>query len=102
MNTTSLHIKIEPDVKVQAQEIADELGLSLSAVVKALLKQFIRTKHLSVGASEIPSDYLIRSLKQSDEDIKVGRVTSFKDGRDALSCLDREIENEKKQRKDSH
>jgi antitoxin component of RelBE/YafQ-DinJ toxin-antitoxin module len=38
MNTTSLHIKIEPAIKEQAQKTADELGLSLSAVTKALLK----------------------------------------------------------------
>jgi queuosine precursor transporter len=54
MNTTSLHIQIEPTVKQQAQKTADELGLSLSSVVKALLKQFIRTKQLSVGINERP------------------------------------------------
>lgn len=95
MNTTSLHIKIESSVKEQAQKTADELGLSLSATVKVLLKQFIRTKQLSVGINEVPNEYLLNSLRQSDEDIKVGRVISFKNGRDVLSYLDHEIENEK-------
>lgn len=98
MNTTSVHIKIEPDIKAQAQETAEELGLSLSAVMKALLKQFIRTKHLSVGASEVPNEYLIQSLKQADKDIKTGRVMSFKKGRDALSYIDTLIENEKRKK----
>src|SRR3954453_17554176 len=92
MNTTSLHIKIEPALKEQAQKTADELGLSLSAVMKVLLKQFIRTKHLSVGLNETPNEYLARSLKQSDEDIKAGRVLSFKNGHDALSYIDSLIE----------
>jgi antitoxin component of RelBE/YafQ-DinJ toxin-antitoxin module len=83
-------------MKNQAQKIADELGLSLSAVMKALLKQFVRTKQLSVGISEIPNVYLARSLQQSDEDIKAGRVTSFKTGQDALAYLDREIEDERR------
>lgn len=95
MNTTSIHIKIESSIKEQAQKIADELGLSLSATVKALLKQFIRTRQLSVGISEIPNEYLINSLKESDEDIKRGRLTSFKNGHDVLAYLDREIKNEK-------
>ncbi len=95
MNTASLHLKIESSVKEQAQRTADELGLTLSATIKALLKQFIRTKQLSVGLNEIPNEYLIRLLKQSDKDIKRGRITSFKNGRDALAYLDREIENEK-------
>ncbi len=94
MNTTSLHIKIEPALKEQAQKTADELGLSLSAVTKALLKQFIRTKHLSVGIREIPNEYLRKSLKQSDDDIKAGRVISFASGKDALDYLANEIKNE--------
>jgi addiction module RelB/DinJ family antitoxin len=97
MNTTSLHIQIEPAIKQQAQKTASELGLSLSSVVKALLKQFIRTKRLSVGITEeIPNEYLRQSLKQSDEDIKAGRTLSFKSGKDALDYLAREIEDEKR------
>ncbi len=95
MNTTSVHIKIEPSLKEQAQKLADELGLSLSAVMKVLLKQFIRTKHLSIGIAEIPNAYLIQSLKESDEDIRKGRVTSFKNGAEALAFLDKEIAMEK-------
>ena len=97
MNTTSLHIQIEPVIKQQAQKTASELGLSLSSVVKALLKQFIRTKRLSIGITEeIPNAYLRQSLKQSDEDIKAGRTLSFKSGKDALDYLAREIEDEKR------
>jgi DNA-damage-inducible protein J len=88
MNTTYLHIKIEPVLKKQAQETADELGLSLSTVMKVLLKQFIRTKRLSIGIDEIPNTYLARSLQQSDEDIKAGRVVSFTQEKEALSYID--------------
>ena len=95
MNTTSLHIKIEPVMKKQAQKTAEELGLSLSAVMKVLLKQFIRTRQLSVGLSEMPNAYLTGSLRQSDKDIKAGRITSYKNGNDALVFLDHEIANEK-------
>jgi addiction module RelB/DinJ family antitoxin len=95
MNTTSLHIQIEPKTKEEAQKTAGELGLSLSAVIKALLKQFIRTKRLSVGISEIPNEHLRKSLKRSDEDIKAGRVLSFASAQDALKYLDKEIADEK-------
>jgi addiction module RelB/DinJ family antitoxin len=102
MNTTSLHIKIEPSIKEQAQKTADELGLSLSAVMKALLKQFIRTKQLSVGVqerAEIPNAYLHKSLKQSEEDIKAGRTVSFKDTKEVLSYIDSLIENDRRNTK---
>ena|SRR6266446_6635476 len=96
MNTTSLHVKIEPTIKEQAQKTADELGLSLSGVVKALLRQFIRTKRLSVDLPEIPNARTRKSLKQSMEDIKAGRVLSFASKKDVLDYLDKEIADEKR------
>jgi addiction module RelB/DinJ family antitoxin len=99
MNTTSLHIKIEPAIKEQAQRTAEELGLSLSAVMKALLKQFIRSKRLSVGARnmpEIPNARTRQVLQQAEEDMRAGRVTSFASAKDALAYLDKEIADEKR------
>jgi addiction module RelB/DinJ family antitoxin len=98
MNTTSLHIQIEPGVKQQAQKTADELGLSLSSVVKALLKQFIRTRSLTVNMQErpeIPNARTVQALKQSEEDYKAGRVISFESGKEALDYLANELKNEK-------
>jgi antitoxin component of RelBE/YafQ-DinJ toxin-antitoxin module len=83
-------------MKEQAQKTAEELGLSLSGVVKVLLRQFIRTKRLSVELPEIPNEYLRASLKQSEEDIKAGRVLSFASGKDVLEYLDKEIADEKR------
>jgi addiction module RelB/DinJ family antitoxin len=98
MNTTSLHMKIEPAMKKQAQEIADELGLSLTAVVKALLKQFIRTKRLTIGIHErpeIPNARTRKILKQAEEDIKAGNTISFKNNKEALAFLDTLIDHDK-------
>ena len=97
MNTTSLHIKIESDIKEQAQKTAGELGLSLSAVTKALLKQFIRTKRLSIGANErpeIPNEYLKKILEESEQESKAGRNISFKNSKDARSYIDSLIEHD--------
>lgn len=99
MNTTSPHIQIEPTVKQQAQKTADELGLSLSSVVKALLKQFIRNKSLAVGITErpeIPSSRLIHDLEQSEEDIKAGRVISFNTPDDAIAHVQSLIKDDNK------
>lgn len=78
--------------------MAEELGLTLSAVTKALLKQFIRTKQLSVGIDEVPNDLLKKSLKQSDKDIKAGKTISFKDGKDALDYIDSLIIHDKQKK----
>jgi addiction module RelB/DinJ family antitoxin len=102
MNTTSLHIKIEPDIKREAQKTAEDLGLSLSAVTKALLKQFVRTKHLSVGASdlpEIPNARTRRILKQSEEDMKAGRGISFANAKEVRAYIDSLIEHDRQKAK---
>jgi addiction module RelB/DinJ family antitoxin len=102
MNTTSLHIKIEPDIKKQAQKTADDLGLSLSTVTKALLKQFIRTKRLSVGVRdmpEIPNARTRQVLKQAEEDIKAGRTIKLKNIDEAIAYIDSLIADDKRKTK---
>lgn len=89
MNTTSIHVKIGSDIKMQAQKTAEELGLSLSAVMKALLKQFIRTQRLSVGVGEEPSAYMIEALKKSNKEYKKGNTSpSFENVDDSFKWLD--------------
>lgn len=91
MNTAVITIKIDAKLKRQAQEIAEDLGFSLSAVVKGYLKQLIRTKTLAYSAAtEEPSEYLIQNLKRSEEDIKAGRVSPrFTNARDAIAWLNK-------------
>ncbi len=47
MQTAVINIKTEPKIKREAQRIARELGLSLSSIIKAYLRQFIRDKTVS-------------------------------------------------------
>ncbi len=95
MNTTSLHIKIEADMKKEAQKTAQDLGLSLSAVMKALLKQFIRTKKLSVELPEIPNAHL-RKILENELEGEGEKGISFASTKDALAYLDQEIADEKR------
>jgi hypothetical protein len=61
-----------------------------------MLKQIARTKRLNLSLDETPSQYMIDALKQSEEDVKAGRVTSFESGKDALDYLAKEIADEKR------
>ncbi len=49
---TILNVKTEVAVKRDAQKLAYELGLSLSTVVNAYLRQFIRDKFTSRASLE--------------------------------------------------
>lgn len=83
MNTTAIYIRTQPEVKAKAQKIARNLGLSLSSLMDAWLRQFVETT-VRFNPDAKPSPYLIKSLKESKKDIKKGKVLSFDTGEEAV------------------
>jgi antitoxin component of RelBE/YafQ-DinJ toxin-antitoxin module len=55
MDTTIL-IKTKKDIKLQAQKLAKDLGLSLADVVNASLRQFVVNQGITI--SKIPTESL--------------------------------------------
>lgn len=92
MNTASILIKIDPRVKTKAQETAEKMGLSLTSIINRYLKHFISTESITFSTrDEEPSEYLLESLRKSDDDIKKGRVSpGFKKTKDAIDWLNKE------------
>jgi addiction module RelB/DinJ family antitoxin len=88
MNTAVINIKINPTLKKQARNIAEELGINLSSLIKGYLKQLVRTKAVSFSLEEQPTDYLLKALKESREDIRAGRLSpTFESPNDAIKWL---------------
>ncbi|MDO8594733.1 MAG: hypothetical protein Q7R93_04455 [bacterium] len=54
MNTT-LTIKTEKKLRNDAKRTADELGVPLTTVINALLRQFVREKELTVSVDPKPT-----------------------------------------------
>lgn len=74
MQTTAIYIRTEPEVKAKAQKVAKELGFSLSSLLNAWLRHFIKTKTVTFSAaSEEPSAYLIQAIKKARENRKKGK-----------------------------
>lgn len=90
--TTVIHIKADKGVKENAQKIAARLGLSLSDVINASLRNFIQTR--TVVFTDIPSmtPALEKKLARIEKDIKEGKnlspaFTNMKDATDYLDSL---------------
>lgn len=80
MDTAVINIRIDRVTKNRARKVAEELGLSLSGMITGLLKQVIKTKTITLSASdEEPTEYLIKALKESKKDIKNGFVSPIFD-----------------------
>lgn len=73
---TVLNVKIDQVLKTKAQRLAQDMGVPLSIIVNAQLKQFVREKRLILGESLMMSTELERALGPIDRDIKKGRNVS--------------------------
>ncbi len=69
---------------------AEDLGLPLSVVIKAFLKQFIRTKSVTFDRkNEEPSDYLKSVIKKAEENYRKGNTSpAFTNAKDAIKYLE--------------
>ena len=93
MNDAVITLKTDFELKQRAMKLADELGFSLSAIINAYLKSFLRTKTVNFTTLDEskPTKYMIDSLKESRADIKAGRVVSFNTSEEEIEYLNRLI-----------
>ena len=89
MKTAIINIKTDAGIKKQAQELAEELGFSLSAIVTASLKQFVRTREVQFSAVHSMTPYLEGVIEEMEKDIKAGKNISpaFTNARAASAYL---------------
>ncbi len=90
MKVAMINIKTEPSLKEEAQELAEELGFSLSAIVTASLKQFVRTREVQFSAQPRMTSYLEGVLKEVEKDLKAKKRLSpaFSAGKEMDAYLD--------------
>ncbi len=88
MNTAVINIKTNPQIKARAQAVAEELGFSLSSLINGYLKHLVKTRAVHFTTAEKPTKYLLDALKESEKDIKSGRVSpGFDSAEDSIKWL---------------
>ena len=92
MNYAVVTTKVDPQTKKEAMATANELGMPLSVVIKAFLKQFIKTKTVTFSArDEEPSEFLIQAIKKARENRKKGKASPVFDNiEDELQWLEKQ------------
>ena len=73
---TVINIKTNREIKESAQKTAKELGLSLSAVINAYLRQFVRNKEVHFSIAPKMSSELESILGNIEFDIQRNRNIS--------------------------
>jgi len=86
---TVIHIKADKEVKENAAKVARELGLNLSDVINASLRNFIRTREIVFSNTPQMTPELEKLLDKVEEDIKHNRNLSpkFESAKEAINWL---------------
>ncbi len=89
MNTSVVNVKVDKQVKKDAQEVAEDLGFTLSSLVNGFLRQLVRSKTVNFSISYEPTPYLEDMLLESSKQVKKGEVVSFSRAEDALKYVEK-------------
>ncbi len=87
---TVINIKTDKEVKENVQSLAKELGLSLSDVINASLRNFIRTREVYFSAIPRMTPEFERLVGKINKDIKEGKNLSpvFSSSEEAINYLE--------------
>jgi len=90
MNTTVINIKTDKVLKSDAQKLAKNFGLPLSAIVNTYLREFVREKRVVFSEPPMPNAKTRKILDQAISDIKAGKnlVGPFESAEEMDNFLD--------------
>lgn len=95
-DTTVLNVKIDKELKRQAQAVAKNLGLPVSTLVSASLKDIVRRRSITISDDDLPLRPEVEAeLRRLSAEARQGLnlSPSFTDAEDAIAWLHDEVDN---------
>jgi antitoxin component of RelBE/YafQ-DinJ toxin-antitoxin module len=88
MTKTILNIKTDPQTKLQIQEFAAELGVPVSVIMNAQIKQMLRDRKIVLSTELEPTPYLVKIMEQVEKDLIAGKnMTKAMNAKEAIAYL---------------
>jgi addiction module RelB/DinJ family antitoxin len=88
MKTAILTVKVDEQVKKQAQAVAGSFGIPLSTLVNAYLIELAATGQIHFSAVEVMTPQMEKVIERADKEIKAGdTVGPFKNTKEAVNYL---------------
>jgi len=85
--TTTIIIKTEKELRDEARAAAEELGVPLTTVVNALLRQFVRDRKLVLSLEPAPTRAKLALWEGISEEMDKSKAKSFANAGDLISHL---------------
>lgn len=86
-NYAIINLKTDPQLKKLAQDTADKLGISISAVLNNELRRFATEKSVVFDVPEAPNTATAKKLADSKKEIESGDYHHFDVNKKALDFL---------------
>ena len=76
MSKVVINFKVDKEVKEEAQKLARDLGVPLSTIINAQIKQMLRSRTVTLTTDLKPTPYLEKILREVEKDLKTGKNIS--------------------------
>ena len=73
MAKTIINIKTDPLTKQQLKTFAAELGMPMSVIINAQIKEMLRSRTVTLSTALEPTPYLEKIIKEAEADYAAGR-----------------------------
>lgn len=88
MKTAILNVKVDEQVKKQAQVVASSFGIPLSTLVNAYLMELTETGQIHFSVVEIMTPKMEKLIEQAEKEIEAGEVSEpFDTAEEAIAYL---------------
>ena len=82
-----INLKTDPLLKEQAAKTADQLGISISAVLNNELRRFVAEQSVAFEVPEVPNPATAKLLAAARDEIATGDYRKFGNNKEALGFL---------------
>jgi len=73
---TTITIKTKTALRAEAKKLADQLGITLTTVINAYLRQFVQERKFSVSAEPMPTKRKMAILEKISKEMDEGKNIS--------------------------
>ncbi|MBP6881361.1 MAG: type II toxin-antitoxin system RelB/DinJ family antitoxin [Candidatus Pacebacteria bacterium] len=89
MNTV-ISVKVDKEIKKQAQEIAKSVGIPLSTLINAYLRQLVVTRKVELYAPEQMTPEMEKLIARAEKEIAAGEISGpFKTSEEFVASLNK-------------
>ena len=86
-----INLKTDPELKKKATQVANKLGVSVSAVLNNELRRFTAEQSVIFEVAEVPNKQTSKQLTTSKKQIENGDYHHFSDNKKSLKFLADEL-----------